>query len=222
MLQTAVSTILIVSALGLAPLKNSAFAPVSKKQKQVISERKISLENRQNDKFVNSVFKDNILLTLAYLDGRVTSKEDLIWDEVRKPFTFEFKLKRGETFAYHENVSKEYKERVLRTTNAHFNGEQGFLSDGYLMGDGVCHLASLMYWVAKDAGVESSAPTNHDFAVINEVPKEFGVSIYYSGARGNEADGNQNLYITNNLDKDLTFRFEFDGNILTFIALEEI
>lgn len=61
---------------------------------------------------------------------------------------------------------------------------EGLISDGYLTGDCVCHLASLIYWAARDAGLTALAPTNHDFTTIPEVPKEYGVSIYFTpGAR---------------------------------------
>ena len=137
---------------------------------------------------------------MAYLDGRVSKKEDIDWDEVRKPFTYQFRLNPGEAFA-------------------HFNAADGFQSDGYLVGDGVCHLASLIYWVAKDAGLDTQAPTNHDFAVIPDISKEYGVSIYNYPGRV-EANARQNLYISNNKEKVITFKFEYDGTNLKVSAVE--
>ncbi|OGE38304.1 hypothetical protein A3B45_02100 [Candidatus Daviesbacteria bacterium RIFCSPLOWO2_01_FULL_39_12] len=186
---------------------------------QALAQHEISLENRQPDSWVNGIFKDNILLNLAYLDGRVSKKEDIDWDEVRKPFTYQFRLNPGEAFAYHEDVLPEYKDKVVRTTNAHFNAADGFQSDGYLVGDGVCHLASLIYWVAKDAGLDTQAPTNHDFAVIPDISKEYGVSIYNYPGRV-EANARQNLYISNNKEKVITFKFEYDGTNLKVSAVE--
>ena len=52
-------------------------------QEQIISSHEISLEKRYYP-----VQKDNILLNLAYMDGRVTKKEDISWDELQKPFKF--------------------------------------------------------------------------------------------------------------------------------------
>ena len=126
----------------------------------------------------------------------------------------------GQEFVFHDQILPEYKGSVVRTTNAHFNYQDGFKSDGYLTGDGVCHLASLIYWTAKDAGLEAYAPTDHDFAEIPGVPKEYGVSIYdLPGAF--ETSARQNLYITNNLDKPVSFIFNYDGSNLTVDVIKE-
>lgn len=176
----------------------------------MLSQKQMSLENRYADKWVSNVFKENILLNLAYLNGTVTSKKEVNWDELKKPFRFEFILKSGQTFAYHDDILPEYKDKVVKTTNAHFNSTEGFKSDGYLFGDGVCHLASLIYWTAKDAKLDAKSPVNHNFAQIPEVPKEYGVSIYSNpGLKG--ANARQNLYITNNREKAIAFKFDYDG-----------
>ncbi|MCX6705113.1 MAG: VanW family protein [Candidatus Woesebacteria bacterium] len=186
----------------------------------VLASHSFSLENRYGNSFVNDVFKDNILLTLAYLDGTVKAKSDISWDKVTSPFNYKFTLEPGQKFAFHDQVLPEYKENVAKTTNAHFNYQDGFKSDGYLTGDGVCHLASLVYWTAKDAGLAAVAPTDHNFAKIPEVPKEYGVSIYaLPGAF--ETSARQNLYITNNLDKPVGFIFNFDGSNLTVNVVKE-
>lgn len=154
-----------------------------------LASRSFSLETRYDNKFVNDVFKENILLTVKYMGS-------------------DFTLEPGETFAFDDKILPEYKGRVVKTTGAHFIASEGFKSDGLLIGDGVCHLASLMYWAAKDAGLEAVAPRNHDFAKINEVPREYGVAIL-------SLDPFQNLYITNNLDKPVTFMFDSEGTNLT-------
>lgn len=184
-----------------------------------LASRSFSLEQRYGNTFVNDVFKDNILLTLNYLDGSVKDKADINWENIEKPFSFEFTLKPGEEFAFHDQILPEYDKNVVKTTNAHFNYQDGFKSDGYLMGDGVCHLASLIYWAAKDAGLEAYAPTNHNFAVIPEVPKEYGVSIY-SLPGGFETSARQNLYIVNNLENPVSFSFTYDGVNLTVNVTE--
>ncbi len=173
----------------------------------------MSLENRYGDTYVNNVFKDNILLTLRYMEGSVTEAGNISWEAVQKPFRYEMILKPDEIFAFHDTVLPEYDGSVDKTTNAHFNYQDGFKSDGYLYGDGVCHLASLIYWVAKDAGLEAVSPINHDFAGIPEVPKEYGVSISF---RPNETKRSslQNLYITNNKEIPISFIFEYDGKDL--------
>lgn len=185
----------------------------------VLATRQFSLENRYGNEFVNTVFKDNILLTLNYLDGSVKDKNDISWENIEKPDKFEFTINPGEGFAFHDEILPEYKDSIVKTTNAHFNYDDGYKSDGYLMGDGVCHLASLIYWAARDAGLTSVSLVSHDFAKINEVPREYGVSIkYMPGQSANSA--NQNLYIVNNQDKPVTFTFNYDGTNLSVSVTE--
>ncbi len=188
--------------------------------KQLASEQ-ISLEKRYGNSYVNDVFKDNILLNVAYLSGKVTSKEDVDWKEVGKPISYRFTLLPNKTFAFHEDVLGKYKNSVVKTTNANFNYDDGFKSDGYLIGDGVCHLASLMYWVSKNAGLEAYAPTSHDFAVIPEIDRQYGVSIYKTPGSSN-ANAMQNLYITNNKKNPIVFEFAYNNNQLKFSIYEEI
>ncbi|MBI4066817.1 VanW family protein [Candidatus Gottesmanbacteria bacterium] len=163
--------------------------------------------------------KNNILLNLAYLSDKVTSKKDLNWEEVIKPFQYEFKLDPGKTFSFHDDVLTKYKNSLVKTTNAHFNAGEGFKTDGYLFGDGVCHLASLINWVAKDAGLEVEAPTSHDFANIPDVPREYGVSIY-SNPYSAGSNTRQNLYITNNKGKSITFKFAYQNNKVKVSVVE--
>lgn len=177
----------------------------------LLASREMSLGNRQPNSYVNEIFKKNILLNLAYLDGRVSRASDIRWDEITNPFKFQFKLDQGQTFAYHPDIKARYKETLVKTTNAHFNAEEGFKSDGYLFGDGVCHLASLINWVAKEAGLQVEAPTNHNFAPIPDIPKEFGVSIF-ANPLSHGLNTGQNLYITNNRSKPVAFRFEYQNN----------
>ncbi len=168
----------------------------------------ISLENRWDDsQFVNDVFKDNILLALFYLDNKIEDKSQINWDEIQKPFKAEFTLNPTEIFAFHEHTLKDYSDNLVKTTNANFIGSEGFRNSGNLIGDGVCHLASLMYWVADEAGLKTYNPSDHNFAIINEVPKEYGSGILSPNPLGN-------LYITNNLEKPVIFSFDFDGENL--------
>lgn len=185
----------------------------------IVASHEMSLEDRYPVKSVSDVFKDNILLNLAYLRG-VASSKDVNWDEIKKPFHFEFKLESKKTFAFHDDLLDQYKEKVVKTTQAHFNSQEGFKTDGYLFGDGVCHLASLIYWVAKDANLEANAPTNHDFMAIPEINKEYGVSIY-SNPESKGSNAQQNLYITNNKGKDIIFKFEYNGEKLKASVAEE-
>ena len=173
------------------------------------------MENRYDNEFVNGVFKDNILLTLHYQDGRVKTKSDINWEEIEKPFHSEFTLETGQSFAFHEKTLPDYSDNVVKTTNAHFIGQEGFKNDGDLIGDGVCHLASLIYWVAKDAGMTAYSPSNHDFAKINDVPKEYGVGILSPNPLGN-------LYVVNSLENPVTFSFDYDGETLTVSASHNV
>lgn len=177
----------------------------------LLAQREISLSNRYQNEFVNDVFKNNILLNLAYMANRITTAKDINWGEITKPFQYEFVLNPNKTFAFHGDVQDKYKDTVAKTTNTHFNAQDGFKTDGYLFGDGVCHLASLINWVAKDAGLSVEAPTNHDFANIPDIDRQYGVSIYSNpGSKGSNAL--QNLYITNNKNKPVAFKFEYRDN----------
>ncbi|KKT56971.1 MAG: hypothetical protein UW51_C0015G0008 [Candidatus Amesbacteria bacterium GW2011_GWA1_44_24] len=200
------STVLILSLISVIPSLVGA-------GDSYVASHKMSLENRYGNAYVNEVFKDNILLTLRYLEGSVTEADKISWEAIEKPFKYEFSLKPEEQFVFHSTTLPEYAGNIVKSTNAHFNYQDGFKSDGYLFGDGVCHLASLIYWVAKDAGLEAISPTNHNFANVPEVPKEYGVSISF---RPNEAyrSARQNLYITNNKEMPVSFVFEYDGKDL--------
>ena len=206
-----------ISAAAILTISTQLATPLV--QSHVLSSHQFSLDNRYPVQSVSDVFKDNILLNLAYLDGSVKEAKDINWDQIRKPFTHEFNLEPGKTFAFHDDVLDQYKNSLIKTTQAHFNSTEGFKTDGYLFGDGVCHLASLIYWVAKDAGLESKAPTAHDFMSIPDISKEYGVSIY-SNPFSKGSNAQQNLYITNNKSKPVSFRFEYDGTNLKVSAVE--
>lgn len=195
--------------------------PIMATVPEPIAVREFSLEQRYANSFVNKVFKDNILLTVKYLAGEKIDPKKIDWKTIEKPFEYKLILKPGETFAFHDDVLPEFQGKVSKTTNAHFNAQDGFKSDGFLMGDGVCHLASLLYWVARDAGLETFAKVDHNFANIPEVPKEYGVSIYaFPGKQ--YTDQIQNLYITNNKGREIAFEFNYDGDNLKITATETL
>ncbi len=208
LINIAAATIMTVSAQLISPVL----------PEHVIASHEVSLQDRYPVQSVSDVFKDNILLNLAYMEDKVKSSE-INWDEIKKPFKYEFKLEPNKTFAFHDDLLDQYKDKVVKTAGAHFNSQEGFKTDGYLFGDGVCHLASLIYWVAKDAGLDANAPTNHDFMAIPEIDKQYGVSIYSNPAsKGSNAQ--QNLYITNNKGKAITFKFEYNGEKLKTSVVE--
>lgn len=173
---------------------------------QVLASKTYSLENRYKVQSVNTVFADNILLTYAYLAGQVQEGQKVDWNTVNKPSQYRFELQPGKTFAFHDQVLDQYKDSVVKTTNARFSSSQGFKSDGYLVGDGVCHFASFMNVVSTQAGLKVDAPTNHNFAAIPDVDKKFGTSIYYMPGQPSVSN-KQNLYITNTTEKTIAFVF---------------
>lgn len=182
-------------------------------QPVIMASKELDMTYRYRVPSVSEVFKDNILLNIAYLDGRVSKAQDIKWDKVTEPFHSEFTLNPNQSFAFHDAILPRYQDKVVITTKARFNKQDGFKTDGYLYGDGVCQLASLLNWLALDAKLQVEEFTNHDFAAIPEVPKEYGVSIYYDP--GNKSSSAiKNLYITNNQDKPVTFHFNYDGKQL--------
>ncbi|GEM_PF-476801 len=194
--------------------------PVKAPAKFLLASREMSLEKRYSNEYVNDVFKDNILLTIAYM-ARQARPDAIEWEKVTKPFHYEVTLKRGEVFAFHDDVLPEYRGKVVKTTDAHFNSAEGFKSDGYLIGDGVCHLASLLNWVARASRLQVAAPTNHNFAAIPEIPKVFGTAIY-SNPQEKGANALQNLYITNTEPNPIVFEYDYHGGILKVSVYEYV
>ncbi len=186
--------------------------PNTMDNRHLLASRSYSLEDRYADKWVSDIFKDNILLAVAYLRG-YEKTQDVNWAAVEKPFHYEFTLKPGETFAFHDDILPEFKNSVIKTTGSHFNWSEGYKSDGWLVGDGVCHLASFINWVARDAGLEVVSPTRHDFAVIPDVPRGYGVSIY-ANPMTSGSNELQNLYIKDNKSNPVEMDFDFDGHNL--------
>jgi hypothetical protein len=73
-----------------------------------------------------------------------------------------------------------------------------------------------MYVAAKEAGLDVEAPTSHDFAVIPNIEKKDGVSIYSENTL-------QNLYITNNKSEKISFSFIHKEKTLTIqVATDNI
>jgi hypothetical protein len=181
--------------------------PAASPSLETLARVEYSLQNRHPVESVNDVFADNILLTLAYMRDDIRSAEAIQWDQVRQPNETRFILKPGDTFAFHDQVLEEYQSSLVQTTNAHFIWDEGFKSDGWLVGDGVCHLASFLHVAADQAGLEVTAPTRHDFATIPDVAKEDGTSIYFMPGNSNTSQ-KQNLYIKNTTERPVAFIIE--------------
>lgn len=205
----------VLTVSGLIFMGNTLLfgVPIDANQNVAVYEHKMSLDNRYADSSVNEVMRDNILLTLAYMRGVVRNSSDIDWERVRKPFDYVFTLKPEETYAFQKDSLPEFEHSITVTTSLHFASQEGFKTDGYLYGDGVCHLASLFYWVAKDANLTAVAPTSHDFATIPEIPREYGVAIY-SQPDQKDTNANQNLYIQNNYSGPVQFEVIYDGKNL--------
>lgn len=196
--------------LGVVTLFSTVFLPVASfveplvspmAETRVLVEHTLDLTIREPNPYANQVFTDNILLSLHYLKGDVDNPK-INWEKVRQPFEVSFTLKPGEVFSFHGNVLPEFKDPVV-TMNSRFFMEEGYKSVGGLGGNGVCHLASLINWTASNAGLKVMAPVNHNFALVPGIPHEFGTSIMSQSP-------NQNLYIQNNFDFPVTFKFEAD------------
>ena len=179
----------------------------------VLGDAHMSLTDRYPVESVNTVFKDNILLSLAYLRGTQKHGQSVDWQAIEKPFTYSFTLQPGEVFAFHKDVLPEFSGKVVKTMDSSFGGTDGYKSDGYLVGDGVCHMASILNWAARDAGLEVVAPTPHDFAVIPDVPKQYGTAIYVD-PNTPASNARQNLYIQNTKDMPVTFTLSYKHTVL--------
>lgn len=206
---------LVSASLWFHPLMGVAKTPELK----TLASRQMSLEKRYRVESVNEVFKDNILLNIAYMQGLVKKPTDINWGKIEKPFTTQFVLQPGEIFAFHDDVLPTYAGKVKKTTHAHFNAQEGFKSDGYLYGDGVCHLASLISWAASDAHLGVVAPTNHNFMPIPQIPKKFGVAIY-SAPGESSLNQRQNLYVKNTYKKPIAFVFDYKNEALKVSVVE--
>ncbi|HWY79164.1 MAG TPA: VanW family protein [Candidatus Sulfotelmatobacter sp.] len=214
--------ILIPFALSIGAMQAQAFnvalpAFVSVNQQnngQLLAQHSMSLSDRYAVPSVNDVFRDNILLTLAYLSGTVKNLQQINWNVLRKSTTYMFTLQPGEVFAFHDDVLPEFAGKKIITTNAHFDGSEGFRSDGYLYGDGVCHFASLINWVATDAGLHVVAPVRHDFARIPGIDPKYGTAIY-DATGATATNQQQNLYVENTLNKPVRLIFTYVNDNLT-------
>lgn len=185
--------------------------PVVQSREEVLAEQSLDLNTRAEGEHVNEVFKHNILLALAYFDT-----PDI--PDVPGELDCSFTLQPGKVFAFHGNIASEFIDSVVRIMDSRFYIEEGYKSVGGLGGNGVCHLASLMNWVASEAGLEAAAPTNHNFAPIPGVPKKYWTSIRYCDFGCNSQ--NQNLYIRNNFDFPVVFSFQADGDKLRLKILK--
>src|SRR6266550_1715149 len=93
--------------------------------KHTLAHHEMSLNTRYQNKIVNDVFKDNILLDIAYMAGKVENPKQVNWNEVEKPFHYELVLKPQQTFAFHDILLPEYDKKDIIKAPAHFDFEEG-------------------------------------------------------------------------------------------------
>src|SRR5579859_1702716 len=88
--------ILIPFALAIGTMQAEAFTAtlpliVHENQQsygQLLSTHSMSLADRYPNASVNTVFKNNILLTLSYMSGDVKNSSQINWTTVTKPTTY--------------------------------------------------------------------------------------------------------------------------------------
>lgn len=213
MINETILAVTLIANVLLTPAPVRSHSAVLAGQNVVLASHELDLTTRLPDPTGAEIFADNILLSLHYGKGDANEMVDgakTDWDKVREPFEFSFTLKPNETFAFHNNILPEYQSLVVKTLNSKFFMDEGYKSLGGLGGNGVCHLATLVNWVARDAGLEVTAKVNHDFYPVPGIAREYGTAIFYAeGANGNSQ--NQNLYITNNFDMPVVFNFRSDN-----------
>jgi len=184
-------------------------------QTPVLAHEELDLITRLPNPFGAQVFADNILLSLHHLKGDEANFKleaeksyqvaNMDWEGIEEPFSVEFTLQPGEVFAFHGNILPEFAGQVVKTMDSDFSADEGYKALAGLYGNGVCHLASLVNWVASEAGLEVTAKVNHDFYPVPGVARVYGTSIFYAPIGHNSQ--NQNLYIKNTLDQPVTFVF---------------
>lgn len=210
-----VSTALTASLLFSQPTMVSPVAGNAGQlvQNQVLASETMDLSYRYPVKSVSDGFSENIFIALGYLAFQGDALEAQAGE-----FAFVLVLNPGEVFAFHKNILPEFKQDKIITQESGFLKKEGYVSVAGLQGNGVCHLASLMNFVATGAGLEVTAPMNHNFAQIPGIDRKYGTSIYYL-PKGGGISQRQNLYIRNNREYPVELRFSLAENLLTFSVL---
>lgn len=201
MLNTFVVTSALTASLLLTPANGANMNVAGGAAELVLNQKAISsvsmdLNNRYPVESVSKGFKENILIALGYF---ITDNPNGI---VLNP---------GDVFAFHNDVLPEFKDKKIITQESNFGSNTGYKAIAGLYGNGVCHLASLMNEGARQAGLKVNSPTSHSFAKIPGIDAKFGTSI-----STRNAGKLQNLYITNDFDFPVQFKFNLDGDNLVF------
>lgn len=207
MIETIASLIassLILFSSGVLPPEVSASAQLisspTPAPRIILAQEAMDLSIRNPNENINEGFKQNILVNLGYL--KEVNPRGIV-------------LSPGEMFAFHKNILPEFMEEKIITQNSEFRPQDGYLSVAGLYGNGVCHLASLMNWVATEAGLEVTARVNHDYAPVPGIDRQFGTSIKFYPNIGGTSE-RQNLYIKNTLDYPVRLVLEKKNDWLHF------
>lgn len=166
----------------------------------VLASESLNLNERYPVSSVSDGFKENILLAVSFLEK--ANGGVLI-------------LQPAEVFAFHKNILPQFQDEKIITQESGFGVKDGYKVIAGLPGNGVCHLASLMNKAAQEAGLSVTAEVNHNFAAIPGIEREYGTSIYFMPGGGNNSAA-QNLYIQNNKDYAVEFKFSLEGEQLIF------
>jgi hypothetical protein len=209
----------LISLLTFSLVNINSIIAVPQTHQVLLSEHVMSLTDRYPVSSVNNIFRDNILLTLAYMNHSTTVSKTPDWQKVRTAMDFSFTLTPGQTFAFDDSGQTEH-PNIVKTTTAHFVSDEGFRSDGYLAGDGVCHLASLFNWAGHDAGLDVLAPTNHNFRTIPGIDAKYGTSIYFAPDE-ERSNSLHNLYITNTKQHPVIFHISANPDNVSVTISEE-
>jgi len=206
----------LASTLFLSPASVSVYENAGQAGELVVNTQKtlaseyLDLDYRYPVETTSQGFKSNILTSLYYF-SRIEagdSEKDNPNAENDVPKLFSIKLNPGEVLAFQDNIPEEYTKYTVKTQKSYYRASEGYNLTAGLWGNGVCHLATLMNWVATEAGLQVNAPTRHDFAKIPGTDPKYGTSISTRSPKV------QNLYIKNNQGFPVEFKFMILGNML--------
>lgn len=216
LVSTALTTSLLLTPAGSSTTFTAGQAAcLVDKTKLVLSTGRMDLSYRYPIENTSKVFTENVLVNLYHL-SRLNKSEDAQIPQDFKfqenvPASFSLTLQPGEVFAFHDRVLNQYKDSKIIAPEGGYRPQDGYILLGGLYGNGVCHLATLMNYVAQHSGVEVTSLTRHDFAPVPGFDREYGTSI----STGN-APEKQNLYIKNDKEMPLELKFDLQGNELVF------
>lgn len=172
-------------------------------ERQLLTTRMMSLGNRHLSSEINAIWAKNILLAVSRISPLDAGR-----------------LKEDPTFLGSIQMVPDAEFSFVKEAGPTLTEKDGFLSDGILPGNGVCHLASLINWALEDAsisGIEINNVVPHS-APIPGIPNNRAVSIL-------SADPKQDLVIKNKgkVTLELVFRYvgaNIDSPLRNYLLVE--